>query len=196
MVHSVTMSDRIRAVKLDDARRIAEIYRPFVEERTTSFELVPPDAEEMERRIARVIETHPWIVHETADGTVAGYAYAVPFRSRAAYRWCAESSVYLDPAWNGRGIGRGLMETLVRLLRDLGFHEVVAGVTLPNPASVRLHESIGFDPVGVFPRSGWKNGNWHDVGFWTRPIRTGPPGSEPAPWPTHAGFSAPTIEGG
>lgn len=176
----------IRAATIADAPRIAEIYRPFVEGDTTSFEMVAPDAAEIATRVERTTAVHPWIVHVSEnDSKVTGYAYAVPFRTRAAYRWCVESSVYVDPAWSGRGIGRSLMEVLIHLLTDLGLHEVVAGVTLPNPASERLHERLGFEPVGVFPRSGWKDGAWHDVGFWTRSLRQGPPEADPRPWPSH-----------
>ncbi|MEE2971716.1 MAG: GNAT family N-acetyltransferase [Planctomycetota bacterium] len=179
----------IRAATIADAPRIAEIYRPFVEGGTTSFELAAPDPREIAARLERTTAVHPWIVYEEvaeSDASiVTGYAYAVPFRARAAYRWCVESSVYVDPAWGGRSIGRSLMEVLMRLLADLGLHEVVAGVTLPNPASVRLHEKLGFEPVGVFPRSGWKDGDWHDVGFWTRSLRSGPPEADPRPWPSH-----------
>ena len=185
----VPLPRMIRAATIADAPRIAEIYRPFVEGDTTSFELVAPDAAEIAARLEQTTAVHPWIVHEEVAGnggtTLTGYAYAVPFRARAAYRWCVESSVYVDPAWSGRGIGRSLMEVLMRLLTDLGLHEVVAGVTLPNAASVRLHETLGFDAVGVFPRSGWKDGGWHDVGFWPRPLRQGPPEADPRPWPSH-----------
>ena len=182
----VPLPPMIRAATVADAPRIAEIYRPFVEGDTTSFEMVAPDAAEIAARVERTTAVHPWIVHVSEnDSKVTGYAYAVPFRTRAAYRWCVESSVYVDPAWSGRGIGRSLMEVLIHLLTDLGLHEVVAGVTLPNPASERLHERLGFEPVGVFPRSGWKDGAWHDVGFWTRSLRQGPPEADPRPWPSH-----------
>ena len=175
----------IRAATTADAARIAEIYRPFVDGDSTSFELVAPDEGEMAGRIERITRNLPWLVHLAEDGEVTGYAYATPFRSRAAYRWCMETSVYVDRARSGRGIGRSLMLVLMRILEELGHHELVAGVTLPNPASVRLHETLGFERVGILPRSGWKNGAWHDVGFWSRSIRTGPPESDPRAWPTH-----------
>lgn len=178
------MTIRVRAATTADAEGVAAIYRPFVAEDATSFELAAPDACAMADRIERTIRTHPWIV-ATEDDAVVGYAYATPFRAREAYRWCVETSVYVDRTRTGQGHGRRLMTVLISLLDDLGFHEAVAGVTLPNAASVRLHESLGFAEVGVFPRSGWKFGRWHDVGFWSRSVREGTPGGEPTAWRAH-----------
>jgi L-amino acid N-acyltransferase YncA len=124
----------------------------------------------------------PWLVAETAEG-VTGYAYAAPFRSRAAYRWSVETSVYLGEAARGCGIGRRLYDHLLAELCDLGYVNAYAGIALPNEASVRLHEAVGFTAIGVFPAAGHKHGRWVDVGWWVRALRP-PPGaaSPPRPW--------------
>lgn len=138
----------------------------------------------MARRIERISATHPWLVLERG-GSVAGYAYAAQHRERAAYRWVADVSVYVDLAHRRAGIARALYGALFDLLREQGFRMAVAGVTLPNPASVALHESFGFEPVGVYRDIGWKAGAWRDVGWWQlrlSPRETGPP-AEPRPTP-------------
>jgi L-amino acid N-acyltransferase YncA len=136
----------------------------------------------MARRIARTQETHPWLVAEVA-GEVAGYAYGCPHRSRAAYRWAAEVSVYVAEELRGRGVGRALYEELIERLRRQRFQVACAGITLPNEASVRLHERLGFVPVGVYRRIGWKAGGWREVGWWQLELvpATGEPPPEPLP---------------
>src|SRR5438874_6938694 len=123
-----------------DAAACAAIYAPYVTRAATSFEQEPPDAAAMAERIASTSATHPWLVAER-DGRVVGFAYGCPHRARAAYRWAAEASVYVDAAEHGRGIGRELYDALLALLREQGFYTVCAGITLPNPASVALHEA-------------------------------------------------------
>ena len=127
-----------------------------------SFETVPPSAEEMAVRVAR---SHVWLVAEGA-GQVIGFAYGATHRARAAYRWASDVSVYIDPDHHRRGIGRALYTELFDRLRAQGLLIACAGVTLPNPGSVGLHESLGFVPVGVYRRIGFKFGAWHDVGWW------------------------------
>jgi phosphinothricin acetyltransferase len=141
-----------------------------------SFESRPPSAAEFAERIASASATHAWLVDEV-DGEIAGYAYGCPHNPRAAYRWAAEVSVYVNGAHHRRGIGRRLYEALLADLRELGVHVVCAGVTLPNDASVGLHESLGFEPVGVYRSIGWKAGRWWDVGWWQ--LRLLPQGTEP-----------------
>ena len=136
-----------------DAAACAAIYAPYINDTVISLEEVPPTPEQMGRRIARITERYPWLVAED-DGEIAGYAYAGPHRERAAYRWASDVTVYLSPAYFRRGIGSALYTALF------------AGVTLPNEASVGLHESMGFLPVGVYRRVAWKFGSWHDVGWW------------------------------
>ncbi|HVS99722.1 MAG TPA: GNAT family N-acetyltransferase [Solirubrobacterales bacterium] len=148
-----------------DAASCAAIYAPSVESTPISFELVPPDAAELARRIARYAATHQFLVAEL-EGEVVGYAYACPWAERAAYRWAVESSVYVDSRHQGEGIGRALYTELFERLRAQGFRIAVAGITLPNPASIGLHESMGFEPVGALRDIGWKAGAWYDVGYW------------------------------
>lgn len=138
------------------------VYAHYVETTAVSFETEVPDAEEMARRVAAA---HVWLVAELG-GTVVGYAYGAPHRPRAGYRFTAEVSVYVDPAHHGRGLGRALYGPLLERLREQGFHLALAGVTLPNPASVRLHESHGFVRVATFPEIGHKLGRWHDTEWW------------------------------
>jgi L-amino acid N-acyltransferase YncA len=148
-----------------DAAACAAIYAPHVEGRGTSFEERAPTEEQFAARIERVSERHPWLVAERG-GEVAGFAYATLHRARPAYRWAAETSVYIHADHQGRGAGTELYTALIELLRQQGLHVAVAGITLPNPASVRLHESLGFEPVGVYRRIGFKAGDWRDVGWW------------------------------
>jgi L-amino acid N-acyltransferase YncA len=155
----------IRAVGLSDAPRLAEIYAPYIEGSVVSFELTAPDAEEMASRIARISTTYPWLVAES-DGRVIGYAYACENRSRPAYRWGVEVTIYLDQAARGLGIGRRLYSTLFSILREQGYINAYGIITLPNPASVGIHEALGFVQAGVFRHAGFKNGSWLDVGWY------------------------------
>ncbi len=159
-----------------DAAACAAIYAPHVEASATSFEAEPPTAAELAERIERTGATHPWLVAES-DGEVLGFAYACEHRTRAAYRWAVDVSIYLAEANRGQGLGRALYEELFERLRDQRFRVACAGVTLPNEASVRLHESLGFTPVGVYRRIGWKAGAWHDVGWWQ--LDLSPDGEDP-----------------
>ena len=166
----------IRLATPADSEAIARIYDPVVSGTAISFETDPPGPGEMERRIRETLELTPWLVEASADG-VRGYAYASRHRERAAYRWSVDVAVYVDGDHRRRGIGRALYTTLFALLRLQGFHAAHAGVTLPNAASVALHEGLGFRPVGVYPAVGYKLGAWHDVGWWQLELRarTGAP---------------------
>ena len=157
-----------------DSPACAEIYAPYVRDTTISFEDVPPAAEEMAARMGRVLRTHPWIVEELGDEMV-GYAYASTHAERAAYRWTADVAVYVHGDHHRRGVGRRLYAELFDRLRDQGFRTVCAGITLPNDKSVGLHTALGFAPVGVYRRVGWKHGAWHDVGWWQRDLGGAPP---------------------
>lgn len=148
-----------------DAAACAAIYAPHVDGSPTSFEERPPDTAEMAARIERSAATHPWLVAELGD-EVVGFAYACEHRSRPAYRWSVDVSVYVAGDRNGEGHGRRLYEELFAELRERGFRMACAGITLPNEASVALHERLGFEPVGVYRRIGWKAGAWRDVGWW------------------------------
>jgi phosphinothricin acetyltransferase len=155
-----------------DAAACAAIYAPHVEASATSFEERAPSAEEMAARIGQGAKTHPWVVAE-GGGEVVGYAYACRHRERPAYRWSVDVSVYVADAKQGGGIGRSLYEVLFERLRRQGFRTACAGITLPNEASVALHEHLGFEAVGVYRRIGWKAGAWRDVGWWQLPLTDG-----------------------
>jgi phosphinothricin acetyltransferase len=165
-----------------DAAGCAAVYAPYVLDTVTSFEIEPPDAAELGRRIERVSERYPWLVAEE-DGVVAGYAYACEHRERAAYRWAADVTVYLATEHQRRGIGGALYRTLLDLLVRQGIQVACAGITLPNDASVALHESYGFRLVGTYHRIGWKAGAWRDVGWWELELieRADDPPPEPGP---------------
>ncbi|MGY1742128.1 MULTISPECIES: N-acetyltransferase family protein [unclassified Blastococcus] len=160
-----------------DAARCAEVYAPYVADAAVSFEAEPPTAAEMAARIARAQERHAWLVAEGEDGGVVGYAYGGEWMSRAAYRWTCTVSVYLEPGRRRTGAGRALCEALLARLADRGYRTALAGVTLPNPASEGLHRALGFTPVGTFARVGFKQGRWHDVTWFQRPLSDddGPP---------------------
>jgi phosphinothricin acetyltransferase len=180
----------IRLASQADAPALQAIYAPVVISTPTSFEVTPPTVEEMRQRVEEKLRTHPWVVYET-QGQVVGYAHASPYRARAAYQWSVEVSVYLHEAWRGQGIGRALYTSLFSLLRLQGFYSVYAGITLPNPASVALHEAMGLRPVGVYHQVGYKLGFWHDVGWWQGTLQ--PHALEP-PAPLSPG-EAQTTEG-
>jgi len=176
---------RVRLADADlDSARVAEIYRPAVEGNFISFEEVPPTADEMADRMRKVLARMPWLVAEDESGEVFGYAYASPHRDRAAYRWSVDISVYVDLAWHRHGVGRLLYDDLLERLRGQGFVNVYAGVTLPNPASVALHEAIGMRRIGVYEGVGYKLGEWRDVAwFGMRLLEPTDPPAEPAPLP-------------
>ena len=144
----------------------ALIYAPFVTCSWISFELEPPNAEEMANRIAKHGASHGWLVAELG-GVVAGYAYGSPHRERAAYASSCDVAVYVDPACARQGIGRKLYAALIPRLRER-YHAAFAGIALPNEASVGFHEAMGFAPVGIYREVGWKLGGWRDVGWWQR----------------------------
>jgi phosphinothricin acetyltransferase len=170
----------IRLVTPTDAAAIAEIYRPAVTDRATSFEIDPPDAEEMAARIASCLARLPWLIAEN-DGVVLGYAYASPHRARAAYQWAVDVSAYVRESAHRRGVGRSLYDALFRILTLQGFRNAYAGITLPNEASERFHRALGFSTVGVYRKVGYKRGRWHDVLWLERPLL---PGDDTAPVPT------------
>lgn len=165
-------AERIRLATPDDASAIAGIYRPIVERTTISFEAVAPTHGEMRQRVIETLTLYPWLVLEDAAEILA-YAYGSRHRPRAAYQWSVETSVYVDERHRGRGLGRRLYTTLFELLTAQGFANAYAGIALPNPASVTLHERMGFRRIGVFPRVGFKLGEWWDVGWWHRPLLEG-----------------------
>jgi phosphinothricin acetyltransferase len=160
-----------------DAAACAAIYAPHVEGSPVSFEERAPDAAEMAARIERAREGHAWVVAQREE-RVVGYARAIRFRDNAAYRWSVTVSIYVAGGERGNGVGRALYEALFERLRERGFRMACAGITLPNQASVGLHESLGFEQVGVNREIGWKCGAWRDVGWYQlelTPAGDGPP---------------------
>lgn len=157
----------IRPANKADASQIAAIYAPFVEQTAISFEKDAPDTAEMERRIATTSERYPYLVATESTGVVA-FAYASRYRPRPAYRFTAEVSIYSKEHGRGRGIATALYSEVLESLNRLGFHTAIAIITLPNDASIRFHERMGFQRVGVLEQVGHKFGAWHDTGIWQR----------------------------
>ncbi|WP_036921465.1 GNAT family N-acetyltransferase [Propionicicella superfundia] len=159
-----------------DAAACAAIYAPYVTDTVVSFEVEAPEPPELAGRMRRAIE---WVV-ATEDDRVLGYGYAGRHAARAAYRWAAEVSIYLDATARGRGLGRALYTELLSRLARRGYRMATACIAVPNPASVGLHTAMGFTPVGTFRGIGWKDGSWHDVMWMQRPLgEPGPPRGEP-----------------
>jgi L-amino acid N-acyltransferase YncA len=152
-----------------DAAACVEIYAPAIVGSVTSFEEVVPSVEEFAERIRQTTRAYPWLVLEDG-GSVVGYAYASQHRARAAYRWAADVSVYVAASHHRRGIGRRLYLELFARLKTQNLQVLCAGVTLPNDASVGLHRALGFEPVGVYRRIGYKLGAWRDVMWLEREL--------------------------
>ena len=169
-VRAIRYPSMIRLARADDGAAAARIYDPVVARTAISFELDPPGPVEMKRRIVTALAFAPWLVEER-DGIVRGYAYASKHRERAAYQWSVDVGVYVDEEHRRSGVGKALYGKVFRLLRLQGFYAAHAGVTLPNAASVGLHESLGFRPVGVYRGVGYKLGGWRDVGWWQLELR-------------------------
>ena len=164
------MAVRIRLANDNDADAVAAIYRPIVDQTAISFETVAPDRYEMARRMVETLRHYPWLVCER-DGHVVGYAYAARHRVRPAYQWSVDTSVYIDRHYRRSGVGRGLYLSLFGILAAQGYFNAYAGIALPNDSSVALHESMGFEPLGVYRRVGYKLGEWRDVGWWQLNMR-------------------------
>lgn len=173
----------VRLATAADAAAIAAIYRPYVTDTVVSFETEPPDETVMRGRIEAGDDLYPWLVACGEGGGVLGYASAGAFRTRPAYRFTVETSIYLARAAVGHGLGRRLYQALIDTLVAQGFAQAIGAITLPNPASVALHERLGFTPVGTYRDVGWKFGSWHSVGLWQRslaPLDDGP--RDPRPY--------------
>lgn len=157
---------KIRPVTALDAAPICAIYNPYVATTSISFEEDPVSEQDMAKRIADVGAAGlPWLMLDV-DGRVAGYAYATRWRVRPAYRTSVESSIYLDPAFAGRGLGRLLYGALLDELRRRDVHMVIGGIALPNESSIALHEKLGFRKIAHFSEVGKKFGRWTDVAYW------------------------------
>ena len=155
----------IRLATTGDFGAIAEITNHYIRTTAIHFGCEDVAADDLRALWSDHADTWPWLVVETGQA-IAGYAKAGSFRTRAAYRWTTETGIYLAPAHCGQGLGLPLYRRLCDVLRAQGFHSAIGGIALPNPASVRLHERLGFVHRGTMPRAGRKFGAWHDVGFW------------------------------
>jgi L-amino acid N-acyltransferase YncA len=170
----------VRDAEERDAAACAAIYAPYVTDTAITFESEPPSAAEMAARIAAAQRSHAWLVLEN-DGRVVGYAYGSVWKTRAAYRWACEVSAYLETGRRRTGGGRMLYEALLERLSARGFRVAIAGMTLPNEASVGFHRAMGFEPVGTYRRIGFKHGAWHDVAWTQRTLAEGDdPPTEPS----------------
>ncbi|MEZ4720974.1 MAG: arsinothricin resistance N-acetyltransferase ArsN1 family B [Flavobacteriales bacterium] len=155
----------IRPIKASDIARIVEIYNHYILHTIVTFELETINNSEMKERVAKVTKDHPWLVVEN-DGLVVGYAYSSWWHARAAYSKSIEFSVYLDPPATGKGLGKLLYHALLDDAIKRGFHTVIGGISLPNAASVGLHEKIGFKKAAHYREVGYKFDKWIDVGYW------------------------------
>ena len=164
------MRPRIRLATEEDAEQIAAIYTPYVRSTFISFELDPPDAHEVKQRLRTISSRYPWLVC-TRNSEVLGYGYGCEHRTRAAYQWSVDVTVYVHPQFQRGGMGRAIYSTLLPLLKLQGFFNAFAGIALPNTASVGLHEAMGFRPVGIYRSVGYKLGAWRDVGWWQLPLQ-------------------------
>lgn len=165
---------RIRSATPEDAAALRAIYAPYVTQSAVSFEVEVPTVAAFAARIEKALERFTWLVAESEEGSL-GYAYGAAHRERAAYRWSVETSVYLDAPHHRKGVGKRLYAVLLDELTRQGYGTALAGVTLPNPASVGLHLHMGFEVVGTFARVGRKFGQWHDVMWLQRPLAEQPP---------------------
>ncbi len=165
-----------------DAAGCAAVYSPYVRDTVISLEEHPPSTEEFARRIEQFSATHAWLVAEI-DGEIAGFAYGSPHRARASYRWATDVSVYISSRHHRHGVGSALYRELFGLLARQNMRVACAGVTLPNQASVAIHEFFGFQLVGIYRRIGWKYGAWRDVGWWQLDLAPDAPDfpAEPGP---------------
>lgn len=181
------MPIEVRQARPGDAPAVQAIYAPVVTSTAISFEEVPPSIEEMRQRIVTTLQTYPYLV-AVRDGRLVGYAYASQHRTRAAYRWAVDVTVYIAEGERRSGVGRSLYAELLPILAKQGFNAAYAGIALPNAASIGLHERLGFRHIGTFPQVGFKLCHWHDVGYWR--LELGAPGNspcDPLPYPDVAG---------
>ncbi|MDR3267873.1 MAG: GNAT family N-acetyltransferase [Tannerella sp.] len=155
----------IREVTQNDAAAIAGIYNYYVEKTIITFETETVSTTGMQERIASISSPYPYFVYEV-DGRVVGYCYATLWKKRQAYHHTVESAVYVDPGSRNKGIGRALMQRLIYTLKQISVHAVIACISIPNPESIRLHESLGFEKVSHFREVGWKLNIWVDVSDW------------------------------
>lgn len=167
------MSPSIRLASSADASQICDIYSPIVRDTAISFEQAAPDAKAIAARIGETSQQYPWLVCEI-NRRIAGYAYAGSFRPRSAYQWTAETTVYVHPDYQRRGIARALHTSLIAILRQQGYCNAIGVIALPNDGSIRAHEAVGFRKIGVLENMGYKLKGWRDIGWWQLELRPMP----------------------
>lgn len=155
----------IRPVSLEDAEELVNIYNYYVNHSIVTLDLIPFSKFDFEEKITSISDKFPFIVFEEAN-EILGYAYANIFRTKPAYQNTVELTVYIKQTALGKQIGKKLYSELLQQLRAKKFHIAIGGLTLPNEASVKLHEYFGFEKVAHFKEVGYKFDKWHDVGFW------------------------------
>lgn len=155
----------IRKIRESDSDEIANIYNHYILNSMATFEETPVDSIEMKKRIQALPNKFPWLVY-VKDSEILGYSYAVEWKSRSAYKFTAETTVYIKPEVTGKGIGSLLYKEIIKQLSDMGFHAIIGGISLPNRISIRLHEKFGFKKVAQFQEVGYKFNKWVDVGYW------------------------------
>tara|TARA_R110002020_G_scaffold156117_8_gene337682 strand:- start:14333 stop:14884 length:552 start_codon:yes stop_codon:yes gene_type:complete len=164
----------IRDATPADLPEITPIYADSVQNGVASYELITPDAAEMGRRMTAITGNgYPYLIAISDEGAVLGYAYASAFRTRPAYRWLVEDSIYLAPETRGKGVGRALLEALIAQCERLGFRQMVAVIGGAHPASIAVHQKAGFTSCGMITGSGHKHGRWLDTVFMQRPLGEG-----------------------
>ena len=169
----------IRTAREEDAAKLLEIYRPYVEKTAISFEYEVPSEEDFKQRIRSIAAEYPYFVCEM-DDQIIGYAYAHRHMERAAYQWNAEISIYIRQGFTGKGLGKKMCQTLIELLRLQGIRNVFSCVTIPNERSAHLHQSMEFSTEGIFQQAGYKCGKWQTIAWFRKNIA--PYTNEPAPF--------------
>lgn len=177
-VPSAVPARAIRLARAADMPAVCELVNGYIATSVANFHTEPRPPEEWLARWRQLHEAYPWYVAEVA-GEIAGVCYAAPWSPRGAYAWTAESTIYVSPRHRRSGLGSELYDALLASLERQGFHSVIAGITLPNPGSVALHEARGFVPIGAFRSTGYKHDAWHDVGYWQ--CRLAAEGAPPSP---------------
>jgi phosphinothricin acetyltransferase len=156
---------KIRLALENDSASVLQIYTPFITDTVITFECQVPTIAEFSERMADIQRKYPWLVCEI-DNNIAGYAYASCFNEREAYDWSVDFSIYIDPKYHRKNIGKALYNALFELVKLQGYYNAYAGVTLPNINSEGLHESFGFKTIGVYENVGYKFDGWHDVKWY------------------------------
>lgn len=155
----------LRVATIHDAASILEIYKPYIENTSFTFETEVPSLQVFQNRIEDYLHNWPWLVCEDS-GVITGYAYGAKYRERSAYQWCVETSIYIHDDYQKLGIGKALYESLLEILKIQGYRNIYAVINLPNEKSVKFHESCGFSFFAMYPNVGYKLGQWKNVGWW------------------------------